>query len=180
MPARVEPDPNTDTLPLGQAPGQAGCGCAWLLPRLADRHCGEVAASPLAKRAMHLLRDHCVGCHNPNKTKGDLDHPAANRAGRWRRRPGFCRGQPRESRLIQFLKPDSDPHMPPKKQLSDEHIATLSRWVAAGAEWLPKELDVKNRRRLPNWATCREGIGPCLHSLSRLTTSGWLPATATR
>ena len=33
----------------------------------------EAAASPLAKRAMHLLRDYCVSCHNPDKTKGDLD-----------------------------------------------------------------------------------------------------------
>ena len=106
----------------------------------------EAAASPLAKRAMHLLRDHCVSCHNPDKTKGDLDltKRQTTLAGGGEG-PAFVEGNPGGSRLIQFLKPDSDPHMPPKKQLSDEHIATLSRWVAAGAEWLPKELDVKKQ-----------------------------------
>ena len=111
-----------------------------------DATAAEVAASPLAKRAMHLLRDHCVSCHNPNKTKGDLDLTQRQTAlAGGGEGPAFVEGNPGGSRLIQFLKPDSDPHMPPKKQLSDEHIATLSRWVAAGAEWLPKELDVKKQ-----------------------------------
>ena len=35
--------------------------------------------------------------------------------------------------------------MPPKKQLSDDHIATLSQWITAGAVWLPEELDVKKQ-----------------------------------
>lgn len=102
--------------------------------------------APLAKRAMHLLRDHCVSCHNPKKTKGDLDltqrQTALSGGGEG---PAFVEGKPGDSRLIQFLKPDSDPHMPPKKQLSDEHIATLTRWVANGAAWLPDELAVKNQ-----------------------------------
>ena len=95
---------------------------------------------------MHLLRDHCVSCHNPDKTKGDLDLTRRQTAliggGEG---PALVEGKPGESHLIQFLKPDSDPHMPPKKQLSDNHIATLSQWITAGAEWLPEELVVRNQ-----------------------------------
>ena len=43
----------------------------------------------LARRAMHLLRDHCVRCHNAKKTKGDLNlTEACARAQGRRRRPG--------------------------------------------------------------------------------------------
>ena len=106
----------------------------------------EAAASPLAKRAMHLLRDHCVSCHNPDKTKGDLDLTQRQTAlAGGGEGPAFSEGNPGGSRLIQFLKPDSAPHMPPMKQLSDDHIATLSQWITAGAVWLPEELYVKKR-----------------------------------
>ena len=106
----------------------------------------EAAVSPLAKRAMHLLRDHCVSCHNPDKTKGDLDltQRQTTLAGGVEG-PAFVEGNPGGSRLIQFLKPDNDPHMPPKKQLRDDHIATLSQWISAGAVWLPEELAVKKQ-----------------------------------
>ena len=131
---------------------------------------------------MHLLRDYCVSCHNPDKTKGDLDLTQRQTAlAGGGEGPAFAEGNPGGSRLIQFLKPDSDSHMPPKKQLSDDHIATLSQWITAGAVWLPEELDVKNR--LPpskNWAICREVIDRCSHSPFRQTTNVWLPDTATR
>ena len=33
----------------------------------------EAVEAGLTKRAMHVLRDHCVRCHNTQKTKGDLN-----------------------------------------------------------------------------------------------------------
>jgi len=106
----------------------------------------EATSETLAKRAMHLLRDNCINCHNPYKTKGDLDlmqrQTALIGGGEG---PAFVQGKPADSRLIHYLKPESDPHMPPKKQLKDNQIATLSRWITAGAQWLPEELVFSNQ-----------------------------------
>lgn len=44
-------------------------------------------------------------------------------------------GKGSDSLLLQVLHEDGDPHMPPKGQLSVESIATLQRWIDAGAEW---------------------------------------------
>ncbi|MBE87670.1 MAG: hypothetical protein CMO69_08055 [Verrucomicrobiales bacterium] len=100
----------------------------------------------LAKRAMILLRDNCVNCHNPDKSKGDLDLTESKTARiGGSEGPAFIDGNPDESRLVQLIQSGSDPHMPPKKQLSDEDINTLSRWILAGAPWITSELAIKNR-----------------------------------
>ena len=102
--------------------------------------------STLAKSAMLVLRDHCVNCHNPNKSKGKLDlteYKTARIGGN--EGPAFIDGNPNESRLIQLIKPGGDPHMPPKKQLNDEEIKTLSQWILAGAPWITSELVIENR-----------------------------------
>ena len=105
---------------------------------------GQADGTGLAKRAMHLLRDNCIRCHNAKKNKGDL-----NLAGRalalkgGGEGPAFVTGKAAESHIIQFIQPNSDPHMPPKKQLDDEQIAVLGQWIDAGAEWLPAELVIE-------------------------------------
>lgn len=106
----------------------------------------DLESSILAKSAMSVLRDHCVNCHNPDKSKGELDlteYKTARIGGS--EGPAFIGGNPDESRLVQLIKPGSDPHMPPKKQLSDEEINTLSRWILAGAPWIASELAIENR-----------------------------------
>ncbi|MBC8245677.1 MAG: hypothetical protein H8E20_14955 [Verrucomicrobia bacterium] len=103
-----------------------------------------------AKRAMHLLRDHCIRCHNAKKTKGDLNltkRALALKGGG--DGPALLPGQAAQSRIIRFLQPDSDPHMPPKKQLDDKQIAALGQWIDAGAEWLPAELLIEAKRLDP-------------------------------
>ncbi len=115
--------------------------CIW-----ANSNATALENSMLAKRAMILLRDHCVNCHNPDKSKGDLDLTESKTARiGGSEGPAFIDGNPDESRLVQLIKPGSDPHMPPKKQLSDEDINTLSRWILAGAPWITSELAIKNR-----------------------------------
>jgi len=48
------------------------------------------------------------------------------------RGPAIIPGKPEGSRLVQFVLPDADPHMPSgnKKQLTPEEIAVLKAWVA--------------------------------------------------
>jgi mono/diheme cytochrome c family protein len=40
-------------------------------------------------------------------------------------------GKPEKSRLYQYLATDSDPHMPPKKQLTDAQREVVREWIAA-------------------------------------------------
>ncbi|MFN0130403.1 MAG: c-type cytochrome domain-containing protein [Verrucomicrobiales bacterium] len=77
-----------------------------------------------------------MSCHNPEKRKGGLDmttREAVLRGGEGG--PAVVEGKPEESRLIGLLAPDADPHMPPKKQLSEAHIALLAEWVRDGMAW---------------------------------------------
>ena len=57
--------------------------------------------------------------------------------------PAFVTGKAEESHIIQFIQPNSDPHMPPKEQLDGEQIAALGQWIDSGAEWLPAELVIE-------------------------------------
>ena len=102
------------------------------------------------KRAMHLLRDNCIRCHNEKKTKGGLDlttRALALKGGG--EGPALRPGQAAQSRMFQYLHPDSDLHMPPKKQLSGKQITALGQWIDAGAEWLPAELVIEAKRLDP-------------------------------
>src|SRR5437899_4481622 len=83
----------------------------------------------------------CIKCHGPLEHKSDLELDS---------REGLLRGnadgsvivpgKPAASKLIAALAPDSDPHMPPHKQLNESDIATLRAWVAA----LPASATAKN------------------------------------
>jgi len=91
-----------------------------------------------------ILSDKCVFCHGPDEAqrKADLrlDDPESALADR-----GGYRvvepGDPEASELIYRIKTDDEfDKMPPEdsgKELSDEEIAILERWVAEGAEFKP-------------------------------------------
>src|SRR5688572_14464220 len=86
--------------------------------------------------AMHLLKARCFSCHNEKKAKGGLvmtSHEKLLKGGE--NGEVVVPGQPENSPLIASLAADADPHMPPKKQLSGEDIATLSVWIKGGADW---------------------------------------------
>lgn len=86
--------------------------------------------------ALRVLKENCLRCHGAEKRKGGL---AMNT------RAALLKGgdtgevinlaKPAESLLLELLKPDADPHMPPKKQLSDAEIAAVADWIKAGAKW---------------------------------------------
>src|SRR4051812_26089118 len=97
------------------------------------------AAEPtraLAPQAMVILKGNCFGCHNPEKKKGGL--LLTSRAGLFKgseNGPVISQGNSEKSKLLQVLSPDADPHMPPKKQLTDKQIAVLRGWIEEGATW---------------------------------------------
>jgi WD40 repeat protein len=95
----------------------------------------EPSVAPTS-RAMELLRANCLACHNAEKHKGGLQlttRDAALKGGD--NGPVIVAGQPEASPLVRSLAADAEPHMPPKKQLTDEQVALLQDWVKAGAAW---------------------------------------------
>lgn len=86
--------------------------------------------------AMRLLKAECFSCHNAEKHKGGLVLSA-----RERMLEGgdsgvvLVPGKPATSLLMKVLAKDADPHMPPKKQLTEAQIKTIHDWVKRGAVW---------------------------------------------
>jgi hypothetical protein len=88
------------------------------------------------KEVRPLLVDRCFSCHGQEKVKGGLrltslaallqggDSGAAAVAGR-----------PDESLLVQAIRYQDEPRMPPRQQLADGEVATLVRWVEMGLPW---------------------------------------------
>jgi len=85
---------------------------------------------------MVILKANCFGCHNPEKKKGGLvltSRPELFKGGE--NGIVLSPGKSEQSKIVQVLAPEADPHMPPKKQLSDKQIAVLRGWIDEGAAW---------------------------------------------
>lgn len=97
---------------------------------------GGDEVSKVAARALEILRDECVSCHRPGKSKGGLILTREDRlqAG-GESGLAVVPGKPKESLLFSVLSSDGDPHMPPKKQLSGSDIEAIGGWIALGAPW---------------------------------------------
>src|SRR5207237_6648262 len=93
--------------------------------RAADTAPPQKVDSPAsAARAMLVLKNNCFACHNPEKKKGGLiltSRDAALRGGD--DGPVLVPNKPTDSKLVQVLSADADPHMPPKKQLDADDAA---------------------------------------------------------
>lgn len=101
--------------------------------------CAVVA--PLGAQVHPLIRDHCTKCHGGVKQKGGLDLrtvEAALKGGD--SESALVPGDPAKSPIYQLIQPESDPHMPPKKQLSTDEIAEVGRWIARLEVTPPREL----------------------------------------
>ena len=82
-----------------------------------------------------VLVRHCVKCHGPEKQKGGLrlDSPAGWEAG-GDSGPAVVPGRPEDSLLVKAVGGSDDKlRMPPGKKLSPREVASLTRWVKAGA-----------------------------------------------
>ena len=98
--------------------------------------CASAAEPPKPAVMMGLLKTNCLGCHNAEKKKGGLSletRESALKGGE--DGPALQPGKADLSRMIRALSDPGDEHMPPKKQLSEKHIALFQAWVESGAQW---------------------------------------------
>jgi len=85
---------------------------------------------PLFGQTHPLIQEHCTKCHGGVKQKGGLDLRTLQSALEGGETDtSLIPGNPDKSPLFQAIQTDSDPHMPPKKQLSPDEIATLKTWI---------------------------------------------------
>ncbi len=88
------------------------------------------------KEVRPLLVDHCLKCHGDTKPKGGLrltSRTAILKGGDTG--PAVVVGKPDDSLLIQAVRYNDTPQMPPKRKLEDRQIAVLTRWVKLGLPW---------------------------------------------
>jgi len=108
------------------------------------------SAPEVTQRAMALLHDHCLSCHNEEKKKGGLSmHSRTALLKGGDNGKVVSGGKPDGSLLLKALQPDADPHMPPKKQLSTNQIDLVRRWIMEGAKWDEAALRGERRIREP-------------------------------
>jgi hypothetical protein len=80
-----------------------------------------------------LLDKQCLKCHAGVRQQGGLDLRSLDTILRGGTSgPAIIPGKPTESRLLEFIAPKSEMHMPPdpKKQLSPADIALLKTWIS--------------------------------------------------
>jgi hypothetical protein len=104
---------------------------------------GANAGALWAGKIQPLLDANCVKCHGPLEQKSglELDNLEAVIKG-GDEGAVVVPGKPEESRLYKYLAPDSDPHMPPKKQLTDAQRELVREWIAT-MEAKPSKVDTK-------------------------------------
>lgn len=114
------------------------------------------------KKIRPLLVDNCFNCHSAdNGGKGELrvdDRLGLIEGGR--RGAAVVPGHPESSLLIKAVRHQGGLEMPPKKQLTDDQIADLERWILDGAAWpaivVPADLTAPNPEydslRREHWA----------------------------
>ncbi len=93
---------------------------------------GSDASSLWTSTVQPLLDVQCVKCHGPIQQKGglELDTPEMVIKG-GDEGAVIVPGDPSKSPLFTHLAPDADPHMPPKKQLTDAEREAIRSWIAA-------------------------------------------------
>jgi mono/diheme cytochrome c family protein len=90
----------------------------------------------LASRAVSVLEQRCFGCHGPNLAQSGLrlnSRESALQGGS--RGPAIVAGNAAGSRIVQAIQRTGTLSMPPGPKLPDAEIATIEKWIAAGAPW---------------------------------------------
>ncbi|MBA3710470.1 MAG: c-type cytochrome, partial [Planctomycetes bacterium] len=99
------------------------------------------AADVFTARIAPILESQCLRCHGEARQKGHLklNSRDAMLAG-GSSGPAIIVGDPEHSLLITAVRyQDRDLQMPPDDRLTEEQIADLVRWIAAGAPWAQPE-----------------------------------------
>ncbi len=119
----------------------------------------ESSITPLAEAeifedlVLPILESKCMSCHQDGKIKGELrmDHLEGLQKG-GKSGPFVLAGDLKNSLLIQriSLDPSEKKHMPPinKAQLSEEELEILKEWVANGASFDQKVVDIPSEKKL--------------------------------
>jgi hypothetical protein len=88
------------------------------------------------KEVRPLLVEQCARCHGDKAPKGGLKLTArAHLLQGGDRGPALAPGKPDDSLLIQAIRYENTPRMPPRGKLSARQIGVLERWVKLGAPW---------------------------------------------
>jgi hypothetical protein len=102
------------------------------------------------EKVQPVLETHCVGCHNPEKTKGKLlMHTIDGVMKGGENGAALVPGKPDESAIIKriTLPADDDDLMPPKGgPLAAGEIEILKQWISTGAGW-PAGLTLKAKEK---------------------------------
>jgi cytochrome c553 len=111
------------------------------------------------KNVRPLLVANCYTCHSAStNSKGGLrvdDRNGLIQGGD--RGPAVVPGDPQNSLLIQAVSHKDDTlKMPPKKRLSADDIATLTRWVESGAAWPDVEASAVLSKSNPKYEKLRK------------------------
>lgn len=94
--------------------------------------CAGDAASIWARKVQPLFDVQCVKCHGPIEQKGGLELDTVESVLKGSDSGAVVvPGKPEASALFQNLAADADPHMPPKKQLSDGEREIVREWISA-------------------------------------------------
>ena len=118
------------------------------LPCLALLAVQARAAPPVdfQKHIAPILEQHCVRCHSPGNRKGDVSLATIDDL---RENEHIVPGDAASSHLMDLITSDGNdpPKMPVEGDaLSEEQVALIRRWIAAGARW-PKDVVVRNRAK---------------------------------
>jgi hypothetical protein len=118
---------------------------------LAGDDSGQVKAEFFERDVRPLLVERCFKCHGDlGKPKGGLrlttrgSVVSGGDSG-----PAAVPGKPEESLLIQAIRYQDEPKMPPKEKLSEGEIQILTRWVEAGLPWPDAKPDRVSSKSVP-------------------------------
>jgi len=96
---------------------------------------GADAAALWSSKIQPLFDVNCVKCHGVLEQKSGLELDTLDAVMKGGDDGAVVRpGKPERSLLYKYLSPDSDPHMPPKKQLTDAQRDSVLEWITAMAE----------------------------------------------
>ncbi|MBI3416747.1 MAG: DUF1553 domain-containing protein [Verrucomicrobia bacterium] len=99
-----------------------------------------LAAAPreqtVTRVALATLKTECFSCHSQEKKKAGLVLTSRERLLEGSDEGVVVvPGKPEASRLLRALAKDADPHMPPKKQLTEAQIKSIRDWIKTGLAW---------------------------------------------
>lgn len=109
-----------------------------------------------AQLVQPILNEKCVGCHGPNKQKGELrldDSTYLLQGGE--HGEVFKMGVANESEMFKriTLNERDEHHMPPKGKpaLTEQEIALINWWINSGANWHTKVKEVVQPEPIKKW-----------------------------